>query len=202
MMLSPADVATFNDLQDQVGGTLDLERRLPAWPFRAATGYITIYEYDSVLGLDFGSVLDALAEAHDDDNVVVLGVEPTPAYYRDEYGFLPALQLHRDEIVDGFAAGMSHEPHGDSTGVLGDTLDLIATAGSSGAWALWGQRDWEIGLLLTPEERGPWLHSGVPWFDRNVDLDSIRSPTGWGAALSDVNREEFARQLRTRGSGP
>ncbi|WP_106537818.1 hypothetical protein [Haloactinopolyspora alba] len=197
-----ADEAAFNELKEQVHGTLHIGRRLPEWPFRAPAGYVTVYEYDRVLGLDFGSVLDALARGHDDDSVVVLGLEPTPAYYRDEYGFLPGLQFDRGVIVEGFAAGLSHEPDDDPTGRLGDTLDVVAIAGSSGAWGIWGQRDWEIGLLLTPEERGAWLETGVPWFDRDVDLDSIRSPAGWGTTLSAADREEFARQLRERGGGP
>jgi hypothetical protein len=50
---------------------------------------------------------------------------------------------------------------------------------------LWGQRDWEIALLLTQDESGPWAAVPVPAFGRDIDLASIRSPDGWGVTLNE-----------------
>lgn len=201
-MTFPTGELDFQALQGSVAARVDLDTRLPGWPFRGTRGYATIFEYDRILGGSFGNVLAELAEMYRDESVTTVGIEPRPAYYHDEYGFFPAFAIAGDRVRTEYGVALRFEPGGDPTGSLGDSLNVIAITGSSGAWSVFGQRDWEIGLLLAPDPDGAWLSTGVPWFAVDVDLDSIRSPAGWGAALSDRDREEFARQLRERGSGP
>jgi hypothetical protein len=186
----------------ELRGELDPTARLPEWPFLANSGFVTIYEYDRLLGGSFGTVLHALAQFHDDRTVTVVGLDPPTAYYSDEYGYLPAFQITRDSIVDAYAEALRYEPGGDATGAMAFTVNVVGIVGSSGAWSAWGQRDWEIGLVLTDEAQGPWLEGQVAWFGRDVDLDSIRSPAGWGASLSEEERFTFWRNIRERGSGP
>jgi hypothetical protein len=50
--------AAFSELTDTVRAQVEPGNRLPDWPFTAATGYVTIYEYDLVLGSSFGLVLE------------------------------------------------------------------------------------------------------------------------------------------------
>jgi hypothetical protein len=200
-MTFPTSDAEFAELWNSAGTHIDLGTRFPAWPFRAATGFATIYEYDRVLGGGFGAVLHELSRAHSDEAVTIVGLEPNPSYYADEYGFFPAVRIAAASIRTDYGAALRWEPHGDPTGSLGDTLNVVAIVGSSGAWSVFAQRDWEIGLLLTLEDRGGWMASGVPWFRRDVELDSIRSPAGWGATLIEEDLASFARHLRERGSG-
>lgn len=191
----------FLRLQDDMQRELDIAARLPSWPFRAPTGFATIYEYDQVLGGTFGSVLDALADTYGDEACGIVGLEPTVDYYRVAYGHYPGLWLRRDSLRDGYGIGMRHEPGGDPTGALAFTINVIGMFGTSGAWSIWAQRDWEIGLLLTRDSLGPWLDQPVPWFPRDVDLDTIRSPSGWGMPLTEEDRSTLWRNLRERGSG-
>lgn len=197
----PGSESGFLALWDGVDASVDLRARLPGWPFRGASGCATIYEYDQVLAGSFGAVLHELADAHRDAAVTVAGIEPDPAYYRNSYGFFPAFRFATGDIRTGYGAALFWEPGGDPTGSLGISLNVVAIAGSSGTWAVMAQRDWEVGLLLTPEREGGWLATGVPGFRTGVDLDSIRSPAGWGAVLSEGDRATFARHLRERGSG-
>lgn len=198
----PANDRDFETMQGSVGAWIDLAARLPVWPFREACGYAAVFEYDRVLGGSFGAVLDELANTYRDVAITTVGVDPSPGYYRAEYGLLPAFRIPRDDVRAGYGAALRCEPGGDPTGALGDTLNVLAIAGTAGAWSIFAQRDWEVGLLLTADREGSWLTAGLPWFDAEVDLDSIRSPAGWGAMLSEADRAEFARRLRERGSGP
>lgn len=102
---------------------------------------------------------------------------------------------------DGYGDGLRHEPGGDPTGAMAYTLNVMTVSGSSGAWAVWGQRDWEIALLLTRDPGGAWRDAGVPWFGHDVGLDSIRAPSGWGMPLSGEKVAAFQAHLRERGSG-
>lgn len=198
----PGDSAEFTEIVGVVAQSVDLSRRLPEWPFRASSGFLTICEYDRVLGGQFGRVLEALAVDFGDSDVCLAGVVPEAPYYRDGYHMFPAFRVASETLAAGYAAGLRYEPDGDPTGALGDSLDVVAMAGSSGAWSVWAQRDWEIGLLLTATSTGSWRSTDVPWFDREIDLNSIRSPTGWGLALSESDLASFARNVQERGSGP
>ncbi|MDQ6946008.1 MAG: hypothetical protein M3256_06975 [Actinomycetota bacterium] len=189
-------------LQVALQRQLDTATRLPDWPFLAASGFVTIYEYDRVLGGTFGIVLESLAQVYGDEAATVVGLDPPAAYYQKEYNYFPGFQIDRDSMTEGYAVGLRHEPGGDSTGAMAYTTNVLGLTGSSGAWSVWGQRDWEIGLLLTPQAEGPWLQAPVAWFGRDVDLDSIRSPAGWGVPLGEQERSKFWRNLRERGSGP
>jgi hypothetical protein len=191
----------FSELEAELQQQIHTSARLPDWPFRAISGFVTIYEYDRILGSTFGTVLEALSDAYGDDTVTVIGLEPEMAYYRDEYSYFPGLRIARASIRDGYGEGLRREPDGDPTGALAYTVNVVGMVGASGVWSIWGQRDWEIGLLLTPDSSGRWLKAPVPWFDREIDLDSIRSPSGWGVHLSDQERSMFWQNVQDRGSG-
>lgn len=197
----PSDAAEFTEVVDAVSRSIDSSRRLPDWPFRASGGFLTIYEYDRVLGGGFGRVLESLAMDFGDREIYVVGVAPEASYYLDGYEMFPAFSVGRGSLEASYTAGLRHEPDGDPTGALGDSLDVVVMAGSSGAWSIWAQRDWEIGLLLTAAPSGSWRSTDVPWFDRDINLDSIRSPAGWGLDLSEDDLATFWRNVRERGSG-
>lgn len=196
----PVDSAEFTHLKGLVGQCIDTSCRLPDWPFRA-TGFLTICEYDRVLGGQFGRALEALAADFGDTEIHVTGIEPEVSYFRDGYGIFPAFSLDSDSCASGYEAGLRYEPGGDPTGALGDSLNVVAIIGSSGAWSVWAQRDWEIGLLLTAAASGSWKTIDVPWFGPDVDLDSIRSPAGWGLTLTDGDLATFRRHIQERGCG-
>lgn len=192
-------VHSFSELIEAVEVQVDSKRRLPDWPFKRPAGFILIYEYDRLLGSDFGAVLKTLVVKYDDNAVTVVGFDPLPSYYRNEYSFFPGFQVTSANVADGYGEGLRYEPDGDPTGAMAYTLDIVAIAGASGSWSVWGQRDWEIGLLLIRDPPGAWLSAEVPWYDHDIALDDIRSPAGWGTPLSDGAVATFWRNLRKRG---
>lgn len=197
----PTSQLSFEAIEAFVATRVVLDTRLPGWPFREPRGYAVIFEYDRIVGGSFGHVLAELAGTYGDDAVAVVGIDPRPACYREEYGLFPAFEVGGDRVRGGYGAALGLEPGGDPTGSLGDSLNAIAITGSSGAWAVFGQRDWAVGLLLAPDSDGGWLAAGVPWMGIDGDLAPLRSPA-WGANLDDADLDEFARQLREHGSGP
>ena len=194
--------SSFSELVKVINARMSPASRLPDWPFKSPYGFAVIYEYDRILGRDFGSVISSLVSASGDAMVTVVGFEPSPSYYRDAYNFYPGFQVPGRNVRDGYGEGLQYEPGGDPTGAMGDTLNVVAITGTSGAWSVWGQRDWEIGLLLTRDRGGAWLGDDVPRYGHDVNLASIRSPAGWGMPLSDAQIETFEENLRERGSGP
>jgi len=85
---------------------------------------------------------------------------------------------------------MHLEPNDDVSGALVESADAIAMCGSTGRWAVWGQRDWEIGILLTDGSFAP-PEDSVPSFSDSTDLELIRSPEGYCVPLSPSALREF-----------
>lgn len=192
---------TFKEFERDVTERVDDASRFPDWPFRTGSGFAHVYEYDRVLGGSFGTVLAALAAAYQDSFVTVAVFDPVAEYYQTGYDFYPAFRTHGNAIEAAYGDALRHEPGGDPTGAIAFSANVVGMAGASRSWALWGQRDWEIALLLTPDDLGPWLDAPVPAFGRHMDLGSIRSPAGWGVDLRESDLRAFWRNVRDKGSG-
>ncbi|MBI9114424.1 hypothetical protein [Sanguibacter suaedae] len=197
-----SDEHEFLEVRREVSKFIRLGTELPAWPFQADSGFATVYEYDRLLGGDFGEVLEALVSVFDDEKVFVLGIEPSWEYYKREYNYFAGFSLRGESVSDDYCSAIRWEPGGDATGSLGFTADSIGIVGSSGQWSLLGQRDWEIAVLLAERQEGPWLNCDIPGWAGFFDLSDIRSPPGWGMPLSDTDLETFWRNISRRGSGP
>jgi hypothetical protein len=186
---------------DDIKQALRPEVRLPDWPFVAPGGHVAICEYSSAIGGGFARVLTALCAAFGDESVTFVAFEPAPEYLRDIYGHVGSFRVPRGQLATEYAARLLYEPGGDPTGALGFAANVFGIAGTSNAWAIWGQRDWELAILLTPTIPGPWLDAGIPFAGPRDALHDFRGPEGWVKPLSkpeiDVflsNVEEAARK--------
>jgi hypothetical protein len=185
----------------EVAEVLDVNLRLPDWPFLAPTGYVSVCQYDHILGVNFVPVLQALSAAHGDGEVTLVTLEPLPSYYWKAYSHFPGFRVERASLPDGYWSGLNREPGGDPAGAVVNTANVVALAGSSHAWAVWGQRDWELGLVLTPTPPGDWLEAGVPFLDAREALVNFRGPRGWTKELTELEIASFLRNVEERGSG-
>lgn len=198
-----------SDHTDEYGGcfgdvsaVVDTNSRLPDWPFRLPSGRVSICEFDRLLGAGFAPVLEALSADHGDESVSLLVLEPEPSYYRTEYSYLPCFRVDRGALSHGYWAGLSHEPQGDPTGAIAYTANVVALVGSTRAWAIWGQRDWDVALVLSRAEGGSWLRAGVPFVGAREALAEFRAPKGWGKLLTEAEIVTFLGNVEQRGSGP
>lgn len=74
------------------------------------------------------------------------------------------------------------------------SLNTVAVAGDSGEWAVWAQRDWEVGVLAGSFGQGSRV-VGAPSYGADIDLEQIRSPSGWGMPLTADQKERFRRNF-------
>ncbi|MGI9822066.1 hypothetical protein [Agromyces sp. Marseille-Q5079] len=190
----------FDAVEQRVSVTVDLSARFPTWPFPAVSGYAVLYEFDQFLSPAFGGVVDLLMGAHGDTSVSA--INPEPSYIRDSYGYYPAFTLGIPAVGSRYGEAMAWEPNDDPTGALEFASNGFAVCGSTGRWAAFGQRDWEVALVVSEKPPGPWLDSEVAWFAADIDLSSIRSPAGYGMPLGAPEIAAFQRGIRSRGSGP
>ncbi len=189
----------FTQLVSRVQKFVRPEARFPEWPFASSAGLIRVFYFKVALSQAFGSILDALVSQYQDVKITMTVLEPELPFFG---GFYPAFQAPSAGAGDAYWAGISYEPRGEATKAIATDADVFAVAGNSGKWAVWAQRDWEVALLLTADEEGPWLNTPVPQYRHDVDLDDFRSPSSWSMPLSENDVQTFWRNIREHGSGP
>ena len=174
---------------------VDVGCRLPGWPFTGAAGHVAVGQYERLLGIDFVPVFEALASVHGDREILVIVAEPQPSYYAAHYDFRPGFRVTPDALREGYWRGLSYKPSGDQSGAIAYTANSIAAVGSTGTWAVWGQRDWDLVLVHAAADDGPWLHAGVPFVPPREALESFTAPNRRVTPLTDLETTTFLRNF-------
>jgi len=199
--LYPRVDGDYLEIRSEVERLVDRESRFPAWPFKAPSGQVDICQYALAIESPFGPVLQSLARTNGDRYVSLVVLEPSPeSYYFEEYGSYPAFSL-AVENLDTYGDVVAHEPDGDPTGAVTFTADVVAIVGDSGKWAVWGERWWDLSLVLTDSADGPWTRQGVDFVNVHDALDWFTEPP-YKTPLDPAVREAFLANVRSRGSGP
>ncbi len=191
----PRAADEFAACQAKAESAVDPAARLPDWPFIRPAGYVAIAQYERLLGTDFVPVLEALAGAYGDEDITLVVIEPDPSYYQQHYGHLPGFRVLRAGLGDGYWAGLSHEPHGDPTGAIAYTADVVAVVGSSGSWAVWGQRDWDLVLVHASTADDAWLKVDVPFVAPHQALEDFTALERSATPLTEAHISTFLRNL-------
>ena len=191
----------FWEIARRVRGLIDTSSRFPAWPFYERRGFVSIYEHDCVIGGYFGEVLEGLAQTYGDESVDVVIFDPGMNYFRDVMNIYPGFVVDAGSLDEGYCEGIGADPCSGEDRDLCTFGDDIGIVGSSGKWAVWSQRDWEIGLLIAPDETGPWLSAKEKAHHRSIDLDDILAPRGPWRVASDDEMKVLSDNISKFGSG-
>jgi hypothetical protein len=197
----PSDATTFARILGGVEKALQADLRLPAWPFRASTGNADICQFSLAIEGPFGAVLQALVDAHGDASVSLVALDPTPDYYRDNYGSYPAFTMSSQNLVQNYWKAVSYEPGGDPTGSLAYTANVVGITGSTGAWAVWAERSWDLAIVLSQRAGGDWTSVGVSFVRAEAALADFTEPD-FKLPLRGQDRATFLENVRIRGTLP
>ena len=196
----PADSRGFRRILEEVQQAVNPDIRLPALPFRAPTGVLDICQYSNVIEGPFGPVLQSLVDTHGDSSVSMVVLDPSPQYYRRGYGSYPAFQAPGAGLAERYWDLVAHEPDDDPTGAVIYTADVVAIVGSSRRWSVWGERSWDLAIVNSQVEGGPWLSCEVPFVPVEEALADFTMPE-FKPPLPDTERSEFLRNIREYRSG-
>ena len=193
----PADAASFVEIIKPIDGVLKPQLRFPRWPFKAPSGHVDVCQFSLAIEGPFGPVLQALARTYGDRTVSLAVFDPTPAYYRENYGSYPGLTSPASLISERiYYDATTYEPNGDPTGAVAFTANVVGITGTSGRWAVWAERGWDLAILLSDRPGGAWLSEGVDFVPLEKALNDFTEPD-FNAPLPPGVREEFLRSFRT-----
>lgn len=187
----PRDEDRYLDLLSSVERLLNTSVRFPELPFRAGRGNLDICQYSHAIEGSFEPVLQALVDSHADESVTVATFDPEPAEYREEYGTFGAFTIPGRRISETYWDAVAQE----STGELIFSANVVAQVGSSGRWAVWAERSWDLAIIMTEGAGGPWLSCGVEFVPVEVALENFTEPE-FKKPLKDDQRAKFLRNVR------
>lgn len=78
-------------------------------------------------------------------------------------------------------------------GEIGVAADVLAVAGASGRWAVWGQRSWELALVWSADGDA-WLRDTVPFASPLQALRDFAGYGTWGTRLEDRDAMKFVER--------
>ena len=191
------DKNTFHKYVSDVAKVFDTSKRFPELPFVTKGGHVSILDFDSIASGEIALMLPSLMDCYGDSFATCVVLDPDPDYLFDLYGSWPGFRMLRDGIENEFLKGMQFQPEGHVSGAI-CMMDVMVVTGSSNLWGWWAQRDWEFGVLSTPDADGPWMHldTDMQFFERSPEaLDSFRSPEGWGISISDDMYTRFFSEI-------
>jgi hypothetical protein len=194
----PQDASAYELILGQVKRVLDIDQRLPQWPFIAPAGHADICQFSLAVEGPFDAVLEALVGTYGDETVSLVILQPSPIYYRENYGSYPAFMTSAAGIADTYWDLVSYEPGGDPTGAASYTAEVAAIVGSSGAWGVWAERTWDIAIVLSQQANGPWLSRGVTFVSAEEALANFTEPE-FKVPLAAQDRSTFLANVRNRG---
>lgn len=197
-VLYPSDIEGFERNLRDIERVLETNRRLPDWPFRVPTGNADVCQFSLAVEGPFGAVLQALVDSHADESVSLAVLDPSPDYYRENYGTYPAFTTPGGAIATTYWELVAHEPGGDPTGAVTYTANAVALVGSSGAWAVWAERSWDLAIVLSQQANGPWTSCGVSFVSATEALATFTEPD-FKLPLAPSDRAAFLQNVRVRG---
>jgi hypothetical protein len=196
----PVDRDSFGQIRGAVAQVLDLDCRLPDWPFTVPVGNADVCQFDLAIAGTFGPVLQRLVDAHGDTSVSLVVLEPTPDYYRENYGSYPAFTIPGQNIAETYWGVVAYEPDDDPTGAVIFTADVVGIVGSSARWAVWAERSWDIAIVLSQHVGGAWLSApDLNFAPVDIALEDYTEPD-FKIPLTDEARSTFLHNVRTRGT--
>lgn len=175
--------------------------RLPDSPFLGDKGTDSFCEWESFNGGSFGPFLEALAlQFHDE---FVSGVRLEPDDYLDDEdmrGNFAAFHIPTSLVADEYWHALTYEPDDNPAEAIYNNADVLGAAGSSGSWAIWGERVVGVAIVRTVGADVSW-RGDSDWFLPPTDaLHAFIEPNFNLRPLSAEFRRTFLRNVRPVGN--
>ena len=186
----------FSDLRR----VMNLDVRLPDSPFLIDGGTDSFCQFESFRAGTFGPFLEALANQFHDD--FVSGAMLDPHFYLDNEdirGNFEAFRIPTSQVAEQFWRSLTYEPNDNPADAM-YCADVLCVAGSSGSWAIWGERIVGVAIVRTVGVDVSWRKDS-DWFLSPTDaIRAFIEPNFELQPLSTEFRQTFLRNVRPLGS--
>jgi hypothetical protein len=179
---------------------MNLSARMPDTPFLSEEGTDSFCQFTRFRGGSFGPFLGALATQYHDESVSGAALEPE--FYtdrEDRNGTFAAFHISASQIAEQYWRALTYERNDNPADCMYFQSDVLCVAGSSGSWAIWGERSIGVAIVRTAGSDLSWIHDS-DWFVPPTDaIRAFIEPEFNLQPLSEQFRQTFLRNVRPFG---
>jgi hypothetical protein len=187
----------------QLKRVVNLAARLPDSPFLSDEGTDSFCQFESFRAGSFGPLLEALANQFHDE--FISGALLDPHYYLDNEdirGNFAAFHIPAERVSEQYWRALTYEPNDNPADSMYGYSNVLCVAGSSGSWAIWGERTIGVGIVRTVGTDVSW-RGDSDWFVSVTEaIDAFIEPNFDLQPISSTFREKLLSNVRPSvGSG-
>jgi hypothetical protein len=176
-----------------------LSTRLPDSPFLSDNGTDSFCEFLRFRGGDFGPFLEALALQFGDEYVSGANLEEYFVDREDRHGTFSAFHIPVSQVREQYLHALTCEYDDKEANAMYTTANMLCVAGSSGSWAIWGERPNNIAIVRTIGSDVSWRNYSE-WFASPEDaIYEFIEPEWNRQPLPAEWRQTFLRNARPFG---
>jgi hypothetical protein len=187
----------FSDLRR----VMNLSARLPDSPFLSDEGTDSFCQDVSFNAGSFGPFLEALTlQFHDE---FVSGARLDPRYFLDDEdlrGNFSAFHIPTSKVADQYWQALKYEPNDNGAYSIYSNWNVLCAAGSSGSWAIWGERMIGIAIVRTAGEDVSWRGDSDWFLPATEAIRAFIEPEFNVQPLSTDFRQSFLKNVRPVGT--
>jgi hypothetical protein len=132
---------------------VDVEKRFPGFVFRDRFSNFVCMDFDKVLTGAFHERLKNFLERMGETRYFLAVIDPEPEnYFFHHFGKYPFLEVSVLDSEAEFLRAVNEDPGGSPADAITYNGRVVVAYSDSGEWALYGERDYEFGIVAFSEE--------------------------------------------------
>lgn len=196
--MSDITFATSMQQLHLVRSAFDFGVKLPRSPI-VLEGHAWVFPFEDVISVPFGRRIDQLVDHFKDTSLQAIASDLDPQDWLRRVGHLPAFSLEREVGGPSYLEHLWHTPAGHPGWEIVTGAYELAIVGSSRNWAVWGQGDWEIAILVAHRSFVPEESADSPMIRLDRYREAPRGVEEWIPPLDSSDIVELQHHFGMRG---
>jgi hypothetical protein len=183
----------FEHEMRRIDELIDRSATLPAQVFCTRVAAYYIIDFDQLWSEEFFVAMQRMTERVGDASFTFAVMKPDPAdYYYACFGKFPLLQFTVDDAADRYIGAIHEDPGESPADAIAYNSEVIIIYPPSGRWAIYGDRNLEIGIFAVMDEAlAASVHSttgSVKLFTATEAVTQLLPPVYRGVVPDEVKK--------------
>ncbi len=165
----------FEEVSRLISNVFYEEKCLPDQVFKSSFRNTVVLDFDHLMSYSFWSELEHLTNIFDESHIITAVLDPHPVnYYYKEFSYYNWCIFNKETTAAEYWDNLQQSPTDSPADSMSIHSNVVVWLPSSMKWALWGERNYGIGILKFNDDMGDY--SSESWFTMDqaiIDLVSL-----------------------------
>lgn len=161
-------MSVFDHELQRIDALIDRSAALPDQVFRTRAAAYYVIDFDQLWSEEFFSDVQGMTARAGDASFTFAVLKPDPdGYYHASFGKFPLLQFTKEDAADRYVRAIQQDPGDSPADAIAYNSEVILIYPPSGRWAIYGDRNLEIGILAVMDDE---LAASIPATSGSITL--------------------------------